>query len=205
MTTQAPAHPTGTKPAPQHAPASGAPDATRFAPVDAPATGAPAESVPVEELEIRPGGVDAAATDLFRRPFGALETGDRFETPRRTVQESDILQFADLTGDAHPQHIEPEWAATSRFGEQIAHGLLVLSFAVGLLPLDPDRVVALRRVGDAVFKQPVKIGDTLHVEGEITRTRELDPEHGLVEAGLRIVNQHERLAVRASVELVWRA
>ena len=81
----------------------------------------------------------------------------------------------------------------------------MLSFAVGLLPLDPDRVVALRRVGDAVFKQPVKIGDTLHVEGEITRTRELDSEHGLVEAGLRIVNQHGRLAVRASVELVWRA
>ena len=71
--------------------------------------------------------------------------------------------------------------------------------------LDPDRVVALRRVGDAVFKQPVKIGDALHVEGEITRTRELDSEHGLVEAGLRIVNQHGRLAVRASVELVWRA
>jgi len=51
----------------------------------------------------------------------------------------------------------------------------------------------------------VKIGDTLHVEGEVTRTRELDSEHGLVEAALRIVNQHGRLAVRATVELVWRA
>jgi len=188
VTTQAPAHPTGTPPA-SH---------------DAPASGAPAESVPAEEVAITPASPADAAADLFARPFGALKIGDRFETPRRTVQESDILQFADLTGDAHPQHIEPEWAAGSRFGEQIAHGLLVLSFAVGLLPLDPDRVVALRRVGDAVFKQPVKIGDTLHVEGEITRTRELDPEQGLVEAQLRIVNQHERLAVRASVELVWR-
>ena len=186
MTTQAPAHPTGTPPA-SH---------------DAPASGAPAESVPVEELP--PNGAPDSPAALFSRSFRGLAAGDRFETPRRTVQESDILQFADLTGDAHPQHIEPEWAAGSRFGEQIAHGLLVLSFAVGLLPLDPDRVVALRRVGDAVFKQPVKIGDTLHVEGEITRTRELDPEHGLVEARLRIVNQHERLAVRASVELVWR-
>jgi 3-hydroxybutyryl-CoA dehydratase len=187
VTTQAPAHPTGTPPAP----------------LDAPATGAPAESVPAEELALTPAGV--AAADLFGRPSGALHIGDRFETPARRVQESDILQFADLTGDAHPQHVEPEWAAGSRFGEQIAHGLLVLSFAVGLLPLDPDRIVALRRVGDAVFKQPVKIGDTLHVEGEITRTRELDSEHGLVEASLRIVNQHGRLAVRASVELVWRA
>jgi acyl dehydratase len=146
----------------------------------------------------------AAAAALFGRSFRDLAPGDRFETAARTVQERDILQFADLTGDAHPQHVDPEWAAGSRFGEQIAHGLLVLSFAVGLLPLDPDRIVALRRVGDAVFKQPVKIGDTLHVEGEITRTQELDSEQGLVEARLRIVNQHGRLTVRATVELVWR-
>ena len=126
-------------------------------------------------------------------------------TPGRTVAERDILDFAALTGDRHPQHTDPDWAAGSRFGEQIAHGLLVLSFAVGLLPLDPDRVVALRRVGDAVFKQPVKIGDTVHVEGEIVRTREVDAEHGLVEARLRIVNDRGRLAVRTDIELVWRA
>jgi 3-hydroxybutyryl-CoA dehydratase len=135
----------------------------------------------------------------------AVAIGDLFTTAERTVDERDILQFAALTGDSHPQHVDPEWAAGSRFGEQIAHGLLVLSFAVGLLSLDPERVVALRRVGDAVFKQPVKIGDTLHVEGDVTRTRELDPEHVLVEARLRIVNQHGRLAVRATVELVCRA
>ena len=146
----------------------------------------------------------AAAADLFGRPFGELAVGGRFVTAGRAVSEQDILDFADLTGDAHPQHVEPEWAAGSRFGEQIAHGLLVLSFAVGLLPLDPDRVVALRRVGDAVFKQPVKIGDALHVEGDIVRTREVDAEQGLVEARLRIENDSGRLAVRANVELVWR-
>src|SRR4029453_10200238 len=147
-----------------------------------------AESVPVEELEITPGGMAAAAARLFERSFRELTVDDRFETAGRTVREPDILQFADLTGDAHPQHIDPDWAAGSRFGEQIAHGLLVLSFAVGLLPLASERVVALRRVGDAVFKQPVKVGDTLHVEGEISGTRGLDPEHGLVEARIRIVN-----------------
>jgi len=151
------------------------------------------------------GSAIAPSAALFARGFHELAAGNGFATAARTVREPDILQFAALTGDTHPQHVDSDWAAGSRFGEQIAHGLLVLSFAVGLLPLDPDRVVALRRVGDAVFKQPVKIGDTLHVEGEITRIRELDPEHGLVEARLRIVNQHGRLAVRASVELVWRA
>jgi 3-hydroxybutyryl-CoA dehydratase len=145
----------------------------------------------------------APAAPLFGRPFHELAVGDRFETAGRTVREPDILQFADLTGDAHPQHVEPEWAAESRFGEQIAHGLLVLSFAIGLLPLDPDRVVALRRLGDAVFKRPVKIGDALRVEGKVTALKELDPETGLVETALRILNQDGRLVVRATVELVW--
>jgi len=181
------------------------PPGTAPAALDDAAPAAPAESVPAEDLALTPAGLAAAAAHLFARPFGELAPGDRFETASRVVREPDILGFADLTGDAHPQHVDPAWAAESRFGEQIAHGLLVLSFAVGLLPLDPDRVVALRRVGDAVFKQPVKIGDNLHVEGEISRTQELDSEHGLVEARLRIVNQHGRLAVRATVELVWRA
>jgi 3-hydroxybutyryl-CoA dehydratase len=163
---------------------------------DAPASGAHASPAPA--------GFAAAAAGLFARPFGELSVGDRFETAARTVQEPDILQFADLTGDAHPQHIDPEWAVGSRFGEQIAHGLLVLSFAVGLLPLDPDRVVALRRVGDAVFKRPVKIGDALRVDGKIAALKELDPETGLVETTMRILNQDGRLAVRATVELVWR-
>ena len=158
------------------------------------------------ELEARATAPANGGTEvnLFTRPFAEVSIGDRFATGGRVVSEGDILSFAALTGDRHPQHTDPEWAAGSRFGEQIAHGLLVLSFAVGLLPLDPDRIVALRRVGDAVFKQPVKIGDTVHVDGVIVDTREVDAEQGLVEACLRILNDSGRLAVRANVELVWR-
>jgi len=65
-------------------------------------------------------------------------------------------------------------------------------------------VVALRRVGDAVFKQPVKIGDTVRVDGKITALTELDDAHGLVEATLRILNQDDRLVARLRAELVWR-
>ena len=122
----------------------------------------------------------------------------------RTVGEDDILAFAALTGDRHPQHVDAEWSADSRFGEQIAHGLLVLSFAVGLLELDPDRVVALRRVRDAVFKRPVKIGDVIRTERETVGTRRVDGEHELVEVRLRIVNQDDQLVLRADLELLCR-
>lgn len=141
---------------------------------------------------------------IFSSRFAELTVGERFSTPPRTVREGDILEFAALTGDSHPQHVDPDWAAESRFGEQIAHGLLVVSFAVGLLPLDPERVVALRRVSDAVFKQPVKIGEEVHVDGKITALTELDGEQGLVETALRILNQDDRLVARLKAELVWR-
>src|ERR687892_820757 len=94
-----------------------------------------------------------------------LTPGARLTSRARTITEADLVSFAALTGDWHPQHCDAEWAARSRFGERIAHGLLVLSYAAGLVPFDPDRVVALRKVGDAVFKHPVMIGDTVHVEG----------------------------------------
>jgi 3-hydroxybutyryl-CoA dehydratase len=142
--------------------------------------------------------------NVFSKDFDALSEGERFVTRGRTIGEADITSFATLSGDTHPQHTDAEWAASSRFGERIAHGLLVLSYAAGLMPFDPERVVALRRVGDAVFKQPVRIGDTIHVEGEVVEKTDIDPGHGLVATRWRVLNQHGKLVARASVDLVWR-
>jgi 3-hydroxybutyryl-CoA dehydratase len=140
----------------------------------------------------------------FETDFDRLAVGERFTTRGRTIGEADVTGFATLTGDTHPQHTDAEWAARSRFGERIAHGLLVLSYSAGLVPFDPERVVALRRVRDAVFKQPVRIGDTIHVEGEIASKAELDTQHGLVETRWRVMNQRGKLVLRATVELVWK-
>jgi 3-hydroxybutyryl-CoA dehydratase len=134
----------------------------------------------------------------------ALAPEGRFVTEGRTIGQTDILAFAELTGDWHPQHTDAEWAASSLFGEQIAHGLLVVSCAIGLVSFDPERVVALRRVGDAVFKQPVKVGDTIHVEGQAVGKRELDRETDLVEYRWKVLNQDGRMVLRMNVEVVWR-
>jgi 3-hydroxybutyryl-CoA dehydratase len=133
-------------------------------------------------------------------PFEALEPGQAFTTRGRTVTEADVVSFAALTGDWHPQHTDAEWAAASSFGERIAHGLFVLSLAGGLVPFDPDRVVALRRVADVVFKRPVRLGDTLRVEGSVLDVA--DP--GLVTFAWKVVNQDERVVCRARVQVVWR-
>ena len=122
----------------------------------------------------------------------------------KTITEEDIAAFASLTGDRHPQHVDPAWAAGSRFGEQIAHGLLVLSLASGLMDYDADRVIALRRVRDAVFKAPVKIGDSVRLSSTVSATRPIDDSTELVECRWRVLNQDDRLVVRATVELVCR-
>jgi acyl dehydratase len=140
----------------------------------------------------------------FDRSFDDLREGERFATRGRTVTEADVVLFAGLTGDTHPQHTDAEWSARSRFGERIAHGLLLLSYAAGLVPFDPYRVVALRRVADVVFKHPARIGDTVHVEGEVADRRELDAQHGLVGCRWRVLNQRGKLVARATVEVVWR-
>jgi 3-hydroxybutyryl-CoA dehydratase len=137
-------------------------------------------------------------------PFEALETGQEFTTRGRTVTEADVVGFAALTGDWHPQHTDAVWAKESAFGERIAHGLFVISLAGGLVPFDPDRVVALRRVGDVVFKRPVKLGDTLHVNGKVLETSPVTDDAGLVTFAWNVVNQDGRVVCRARVEVLWR-
>jgi len=134
--------------------------------------------------------------------FDDLEAGTRFEGAPRTVTADDVQAFAGLTGDTHPLHTDAAWAAQSRFGEQVAHGLLAVSFAVGQLGFDPERVVALRGLDDVVFKRPVPFGAVLSVEGVVEDTRELDDDHGLVTLRLRI-KADDRLAVAARVVAVW--
>jgi 3-hydroxybutyryl-CoA dehydratase len=152
-----------------------------------------------------PAPIEEQSAICWSDPFEALSVGQRFRSPERTVRETDVLVFGALTGDRHPQHCDPEWAAASPFGEQVAHGMLILSLAVGLVPLDPARVLALRRVGDVVFKRPVRLNEVIAVVGELTALRPIDERSGLVDFSWAIRNREDGLVVRASVQVLWRA
>jgi acyl dehydratase len=137
-------------------------------------------------------------------PFERLSVGQRFLSDARAVRDTDVTVFAALTGDRHPQHCDPEWAARSPFGERIAHGMLILSIAVGQVPLDPDRVLALRRVSDVVFKRPVRLDDVITVAGELSALTPVDDHSGLVDFSWAIRNQDDALVCRAKVQVLWR-
>jgi len=141
---------------------------------------------------------------VFGSGFDQLEVGDEFETGFRTIEERDLASFSALTGDHHPLHTDPEWAAGSPFGGRIAHGMLILSYSVGLAPIDPDRVVALRGFERVVFKRPVRIGDAIALRGRVEELREIDDRNGLARLLWTVVNRDGRTVLRAAAEIVWR-
>jgi 3-hydroxybutyryl-CoA dehydratase len=140
----------------------------------------------------------------FSRDFDRLEVGAKLVTGGRTITEADLVSFSALTGDWHPQHSDAGWAARSQFGERIAHGMMIVSYAVGLLPIDPERVVALRGLRQVVFKRPVPIGETIRVHAEVSETKPLDDGHGLVALAVQVRNPDGELLARMAIDALWR-
>lgn len=136
--------------------------------------------------------------------FDDLGVGDSFETAGRTITEADLMQFSALTGDWHPQHGDAEWAAAGPFGERIAHGMMLLSYSLGLAPIDPERVQALRGLDSVRFKRPVRIGETIRVRGAVSGLRELDDSAGLVSIDWKVLGAGDRVAARAELQALWR-
>ncbi len=147
---------------------------------------------------------DAGGQLEMAADFDDLEIGDTMITRGRTITESDLVGFSSLTGDWHPQHADAQWSQSSQFGERIAHGMMVVSYAVGLVPFDPERVVALRGLERVTFKRPTRMGDTIRVEVKVAEKKRLDPGHGLVGFKWRILNQDNKAAVLLRVEALWR-
>ncbi|MEN9856427.1 MAG: hypothetical protein RL186_347 [Pseudomonadota bacterium] len=100
----------------------------------------------------------------------------------RTVTEADLLMFGAASGDMNPVHFDASYAATTRFGVRIAHGMLTaghISAAIGMRLPGPGSVYISQ---DLQFKRPVLIGATVTTHVEIT---DLDPKKGFVTLATR--------------------
>ena len=104
-----------------------------------------------------------------RRYYDEIEVGEEYESPGRTITETDIVLFAGLSGDYNVLHTDAEFMKTSIFGERIAHGLLGLAIQSGLFSRATGAYATLAFVGLRwKFKAPIKIGDTIRlVEGAV--------------------------------------
>lgn len=141
------------------------------------------------------------------RLFGEFTTGQRFETPGRTITETDIVTFAGLTGDYNPVHTDEIFAADAEFGGRIAHGPLGIGLVFGLasrLDLIDGTVIALLGV-TWEFKAPVRPGDTVKALIEVMSTRGVkNPDRGLLELGFTLLDQHGTIAQTGLARLLMR-
>ena len=112
----------------------------------------------------------AACNDLGtvrNRTFDEIAVGDTasFE---RTLSTEDIQLFAVLSGDVNPQHLDAEYAASTRFQGVIAHGMLggaLISAVLGTRLPGPGTIY----LGQTLkFLAPVRVGDTLRVSVTVT-------------------------------------
>lgn len=122
-----------------------------------------------------------------------VEVGGVAVSPARTMTQADIVNFAGLSGDFNVIHTDEEYCAQTPFGKPIAHGLLGLSIASGLIARAPGapqhRIVAfLGMTWD--FRNPIFIGDTIHVEQSTVEKRPTKrPGLGIVISHAKVINQ----------------
>jgi acyl dehydratase len=140
--------------------------------------------------------------------FEDVGVGFRFETPRRTVTEADLVAFAGVSGDYNPLHTDAVFAAETIYGERIAHGALVLALATGLrqrVGLFDGTLMGLLEIRSWRFLAPVVIGDTIRVANEITELRPTSKEdRGLMVQRIQVINQDETVAAEGEFVVLLR-
>ena len=134
--------------------------------------------------------------------FEEFEVGQCVISPARTVTESDVVNFAGISGDFNQIHTDSVYAKDTPFGARVAHGLLGLSIASGLAVRTgvlEGTVIAFREINHWKFSKPVFIGDTIHVEMEVTKIKALRRlGGGNVEIVLDVKNQKNETVMKGS-------
>lgn len=140
------------------------------------------------------------------RYYEDFQVGQEYVTEARTVTEEDVLRFAEVSGDHNPLHLDEAYARGSIFGERIAHGLLGLAMASGLL--NQSRLTAGTLVAflglSWEFRRPVRFGDSLRVQLVVRELREVSGGRGIVTLGLTLVNQAGEVAQEGRFKVMVR-
>ena len=134
-----------------------------------------------------------------------LKVGDTTSFTK-TVSESDVYQFAGITGDFSPNHVNKAYMEKSSFGRLMAHGALI----VGFMSTVSTQIIAHSREAEETpvsvgydkvrFLKPVFLGDTITVAYTVS---EIDAVRRRSTAGIEVTNQNDELVAVASHILQW--
>lgn len=127
--------------------------------------------------------------------YDDLYVGMEFLSPGRTINDADLVGFAGLTGDFSELHTSEVYAKSSQFGRRVAHGMLGLAYAHGLMWARTGEfrqsAIAFLGINEWKFIAPLFVGDTMFVrysvrELRVSKTR---PNQAIATFDVAIVNQ----------------
>lgn len=139
------------------------------------------------------------ATGLY---FEEFEIGAKYVSQGRTITEADVAAFAGLSGDYNPLHTDAKFAATTPFGERIAHGMLTVAISTGMsnwTGIFAGTTIALLEQ-NIKYTGAVKFGDTVHLEMEVTGKKETSkPDRGIITLAAKMLNDTDQVVV----DMTW--
>ena len=137
--------------------------------------------------------------------FEDFEVGEESMTAGRTITETDIVNFAGITGDWNEIHTNQELAARGPFGQRIAHGALIFSIATGLsvrTGQTSDTVIAFYGLDRLRFVKPTLIGDTVHVRQKVEGKSERDAGSGILTMLNEVINQRDEVVISYTAKVL---
>jgi 3-hydroxybutyryl-CoA dehydratase len=137
--------------------------------------------------------------------FDDFVIGEESKTAGRTITETDIVNFAGITGDWNEIHTNAELAAQGHFKQRIAHGALIFSIATGLsvrMGQTNDTVIAFYGLDRLRFIKPTFIGDTVHVRQKVEGKTERDEYSGIITMLNEVINQRNEVVVSYTAKVL---
>jgi len=137
---------------------------------------------------------------MAKKCWEDFNVGQRVKTASITITDAHLVQWAGLTMDFYPLHMDEEFAKKTVFGGRIAHGPLTFAMSVGLVGMTnifEDSIVAWLGVENMRIPAPVRIGDTIFVEAAVKEKRDTkSSERGVTIFQYTIKNQKEMIVMQ---------
>ena len=145
---------------------------------------------------------------LRGKTFDELNEGDRLVTASRTITETDVVNFAGVSGDFNPLHTDEQFAAGTPFKTRIAHGMLIAAVATGLA----NQLGAFEGTTIALLEQNIRyvgavsFGDTVRLELVVATKKESKkkPDRGVVTFTSSVFNQKDEAVIEGSWTLMMK-
>lgn len=133
--------------------------------------------------------------------FEDFSVGDELVTAGRTMTDGELAQFVGISGNAHPLHVDENYAQSLGFAGRLVHGMLTLSVGMGLMErsgVTKETILAHLGLERVRFITPVFVGDTIRVKMKVVELKPTsDGSRGAVVMQADILNQHDVVVVES--------